>query len=293
VTRASYLTRREGRYWFEARFDVFANRGDRRRHIRFSLRTGAYAIAVRRMIMFMSLVHELRVLPDYRSRAVELFAQLVEALETTPPFSEDQYVVWRGLELVVDRFVAGAGAVGHAVGLHSPEFWPNWRRFVDRNVAIEAESHIGILPQGPGSGSGKHASLVAATPSNLESDTATDPKSPLTGVLRRSRRRPEYDNGTTIRLIRTYWGEERVDVEYSGGEPEAIVADSTSSAGENPREVYANATALSSRSPPRNCAGWKPRCPKSRIVRAFRGNIASLCMRDTSSPRIMVSLNLQ
>jgi hypothetical protein len=69
MARASFLARRDGRYWFQIRFDPFANLGDPKRHLRFALRTASYAVALERLSRVMSIVAEFRIDPDHRARA--------------------------------------------------------------------------------------------------------------------------------------------------------------------------------------------------------------------------------
>jgi hypothetical protein len=121
MARASFLTRREGHYWFQIRFDPFANRSDPKRHLRFALRTASYAVALARLSRVMSIVvAEFRIDPDHRARAVSCFAQIVEAMQIPGPYTEDQRVEWEMLEragLCLKRSESSPGSAGVVVGV--------------------------------------------------------------------------------------------------------------------------------------------------------------------------------
>jgi hypothetical protein len=85
MARASYLIRREGRWWFQARFDPYRNPGDPVRHVRFALRTSDYVVAVGRMLRVMSIVTEFKLQPEHRAAAVELLDRMVKALAVSGP----------------------------------------------------------------------------------------------------------------------------------------------------------------------------------------------------------------
>jgi len=216
MARASFLTRRDGRYWFQIRFDPFRNAGDPNRHVRFALRTASYAVAVQRMCRVMSIVTEFKVDPDHRAATVNFFKMMAEALRVPGPFSEDQRVEWEMLERVGHRLIGAAGAVNHPIGVHSPEFWPTWKRFVERNAWIDK-----ALRQGTGTAdaSGPAPSRSDPVSGDMPPDVRTRlgltevPTAPWPGVTT-FLRWPELDNGTTIRRIVTEWGKDEALIEY-------------------------------------------------------------------------------
>ncbi len=57
------------------------------------------------MVAVMTLITQFRINPDYRSQATHLLVQIIEALETSPPYSADQRFAWDMLERVANRFI--------------------------------------------------------------------------------------------------------------------------------------------------------------------------------------------
>ena len=236
MARASYLIRRDGRWWFQARFDPFRVPGDPIRHIQFALRTSEYAIALGRMLRVMRIVTEFKVYPEHRAAAVDLLDRMVKALAIPGPYTEDHRVEWEALERVGNRVIGASGAVQHPIGVHSPEFWPIWRRFVERNAAIDVQLR---QRRGPLTASCPEASPVMASqtpPSNpharpdseaaaempadiMEKLGLTDLRQAASGAFRSLRAPICLDNDTKIALIRTEWGEEDVHIEYEGEAP--------------------------------------------------------------------------
>ncbi|MBB4201234.1 hypothetical protein GGD83_005072 [Rhodoblastus sphagnicola] len=258
MARASYLIRREGRWWFQARFDPFRVPGDPIRHIRFALRTSEYAIALGRMLRVMRIVTEFKVYPEHRAAAVDLLDRMVKALAIPGPYTEDQRVEWEALERVGNRVIGAAGAVRHPIGVHSPEFWPIWRRFVERNAAIDVQlrQRRGLIKA---AGSEASPAMTSQTPPSqpcarpdteaaadmpadiMEKLGLTDLRQAAPGAFRSLRAPICLDNGTNIALIRTEWGEEDVHIEYEGEAPaEAAPAPMTVTTPPAPAAVPSN-----------------------------------------------------
>ena len=216
MARASYLTRRDGRYWVQCRFDPFRDPADPIRHVRFALRTADYAVAVRRMLKAMSIITEFKVHADQRAAAVDLFDRTIRALSVPGPYSEDQRVAWEALERAGNRIIGAANALHHPIGVHSPEFWPTWKRFVERNAWIDAQSRRGDRVA---------HSVGTSVRGQVETDMPADVKEKLGLADRRVvgpdlfpvlRSRPVLDNQTMIASLRTEWGEEEAHITYVG-----------------------------------------------------------------------------
>ena len=226
MARASFLFRRDGRYWFQIRFDPFRVGVDPIRHVRFALRTAEYPVAVRRMVRVMSIITEFKVCPDYRATAVDLFGRLLVAMAVRGPYSEDHLVEWTGLERVCDRFVAAARAINHPIGIHSPEFWPTWRRFVERNEKIDsALRRAGPRAAPSGAQIDESDEIVSAPemPADVKAKLGiADLPAAAPGAFRDLIFRPDLDNGTTITSIRTQWGEDEALIGRSDDAPPTV-----------------------------------------------------------------------
>ncbi|TDX67214.1 hypothetical protein EDE12_101756 [Methylosinus sp. sav-2] len=120
MARASFLTRRDGRYWFQIRFDPFANPGAPKKHVQFALRTASYAVALRMLSRIMPIIAEFRIGTDHRSRAVSYFWPDRRSHAFPGPDTEDQRVEWEMLGRAGLRLIAAARAVDHPIGVHSP-----------------------------------------------------------------------------------------------------------------------------------------------------------------------------
>ena len=90
-----------------------------------------------------SIITRFRLCPDHRTRTAELFGQIVAPLRQFSPNTEEQLVTWDGLERITKRFVGSAQAIGHPIGVHSPEFWNYWRQFINRNERLSTRRRAG------------------------------------------------------------------------------------------------------------------------------------------------------
>jgi hypothetical protein len=120
------------------------------------------------------------------------------------------------LERIGHRVTSAAAAVFHPIGTHSPDFWPVWRRFVERNAAIDVQLRRGVTAT---------PALPAPAAEQQPSDMPADVKERLgltgapiaaQGALQALHAPVVLDNGANITLIRTVWGEDEAHVEYEG-----------------------------------------------------------------------------
>ena len=174
----------------------------------------------------MSIITEFKVCPDYRATAVDLFGRLLVAMAVRGPYSEDHLVEWTGLERVCDRFVAAARAINHPIGIHSPEFWPTWRRFVERNEKIDsALRRAGPRAAPSGAQIDESDEIVSAPemPADVKAKLGiADLPAAAPGAFRDLIFRPDLDNGTTITSIRTQWGEDEALIGRSDDAPPTV-----------------------------------------------------------------------
>ncbi|CAN2534753.1 hypothetical+protein [Methylocapsa aurea] len=219
MARASFLMRRDGRYWFQIRFDPFANPGDPKKHVRFALRTASYAVALRRLSRIMPIIVEFRIDPDYRARTVSCFTQIAEAMRVPGPYTEDQRVEWEMLERAGLCLVAATRAIGHPIGVHSPDFWPVWKAFVERNVKIDEAlrgNKATSKPRPPREPREVDLSgAIEMTPEIKAKFGLTKGLGPDYSATLRSH--PELDNGTTVTRIVSEWGRDESFVEFGDG----------------------------------------------------------------------------
>lgn len=197
----------------------------------------------------MRIVTEFKVYPEHRAAAVDLLDRMVKALAIPGPYTEDHRVEWEALERVGNRVIGAAGAVQHPIGVHSPEFWPIWRRFVERNAAIDVQLR---QRRGPLTVACLEASLAMASRPDMEAAAdmpadimdklgLADLRKAAPGAFRSLRAPICLDNGTNIALIRTEWGEEDVHIEYEGEAPaEAAPAPMTVTTPPAPAAVPSN-----------------------------------------------------
>lgn len=137
MARTSYLTRRDGRYYVQARFSrhVAAFLG---RHLyRASLRTADYRQARKRLAECMAWVHRMNESIDYVSlfqkNAVELRAYLRDAW----PVSEERLVARRNYEELLKNMARRAKAAGCDPAMIEPDYFTLFQRFVKQNVEAE------------------------------------------------------------------------------------------------------------------------------------------------------------
>jgi integrase len=138
VAKAPFLTRRDGRYWFQRRFAGGAPLAGVPTHMRFSLRTTSYHVAVRRMLDVMWTIEEYEARPELSERARYLLGRLEAFNAAGPPREVEAVLARRTLEALVGRFLAEAQALRHPVDADLPAFWPAWLRFVEETSEGEA-----------------------------------------------------------------------------------------------------------------------------------------------------------
>ncbi|MCW6509852.1 hypothetical protein [Lichenifustis flavocetrariae] len=172
----------------------------------------------------MSIITQFRVCPDHRARTVELLGQMVNALHQAPPYTEDQIVVWEGLERVVQRFVGSVQAIEHPIGVHSPDFWDHWRRFAERNERISRARR-----------SGKDPKIVEARapadqlPQALRDIVCSQQPHQVAALtpdkLARMRKQTEIDNDTDIASFKNIWGADEAEVLFEDGSTGLLYGD--------------------------------------------------------------------
>jgi integrase len=115
--------------------------------------------------------------------------------------------------------VAATRAIGHPIGVHTPEFWPVWKSFVERNERID-EALRGRK--------GKNAPRPPREPREVDLSGAIEMTPEIKAKLGLTKGRgPDYsatlrscpalDNGTTVARIISEWGRDESFVEFDDG----------------------------------------------------------------------------
>lgn len=112
MARTSYLTRRDGRYYVQARFSRSVATFLSRHLYRASLRTSDYRQARKRVAECMAWVHRMNESVDYVSLFEKNAAELRTYLRDAWPISEERLVARQNYEELLKNMARRARAVG-------------------------------------------------------------------------------------------------------------------------------------------------------------------------------------
>ncbi len=137
MARTSYLMRREGRYYVQARLARHVARIAGRELYRASLRTADYRQARQRLVECMTWVHRMNDTNDYVSLFEKNALQVRQYLADTWPISEERLVARRNYEELLKNMVRRARAVGCDTTMIEPDFQSLLNYLVRQNVDAE------------------------------------------------------------------------------------------------------------------------------------------------------------
>jgi hypothetical protein len=134
VARTSYLTRRDGRHYVQARFSRSVATFLSRHLYRASLRTSDYRQARKRVAECMAWVHRMNESVDYVSLFERNAAELRTYLRDAWPISEERLIARQNYEDLLKNMARRARAVGCDPAMIEPEYFALFERFVRQNV---------------------------------------------------------------------------------------------------------------------------------------------------------------
>jgi hypothetical protein len=137
MARTSYLMRREGRYYVQARLARHVAAIAGRTLYRASLRTADYRQARQRLVECMTWVHRMNDTVDYVSLFEKNAVQLRQYLADAWPISEERLVARRNYEELLKNMGRRARAVGCDPTMIEPDFQSLLNHFVRQNVDAE------------------------------------------------------------------------------------------------------------------------------------------------------------
>jgi integrase len=170
----------------------------------------------------MSLIAEFKLIPQHRAAIVFLAERVIRALAVPGPYTEEQCVEWAALERAGDRIVTATRFDRHLIAAHAPDFWPAWKRFVDRNILIDkSPRRHGVPDCPPAPAPAPAATAIRPESTELAADVRvqlglSDAPIQMLPSINKLLKKPLIDNGSTIRLVRSEWGTDRLHVEYEG-----------------------------------------------------------------------------
>lgn len=180
MARISYLTRREGRYYLQARLARHVAAMAGRSIYRASLRTADYRQARQRLVECMNWVTRMNDTFDYVSLFQINAVQLRTYLADGWPISEGRLVARQQYEELLKNMVRRARAEGCDPGMIEPDFTSHLNLFVRQNVDAEAwlrkienRKHY---ERGRADAEASHA--LSAPPASFRSASAAEPTGP-------------------------------------------------------------------------------------------------------------------
>ena len=138
MARTSYLMRREGRYYVQARLARHVATIAGRVLYRASLRTADYRQARQRLVECMTSVHRMNDTVDFVSLFQKNAQQLRQYLGDAWPISEERLVARRNYEELLKNMVRRARSVDCDPTMIEPDFQSLLNNFVRQNVDAEA-----------------------------------------------------------------------------------------------------------------------------------------------------------
>ena len=137
MARTSYLMRREGRYYVQARLARHVAMVAGRKLYRASLRTADYRQARHRLVECMTWIHRMNDTIDYVSLFEKNALQLRQYLADAWPVSAERLVGRRNYEELLKNMVRRARSVGCDPTMVEPDFQALLNHFVRQNVDAE------------------------------------------------------------------------------------------------------------------------------------------------------------
>ncbi|SFJ47480.1 tyrosine-type recombinase/integrase [Aerobium aerolatum] len=138
MARTSYLARREGRYFMQARFAVQCAPLIGKPLYRASLGTSDYRTARMRLLECLGWFHRMNDSVDYTSLFQKNVAELRAYLQDCWPISDERLFARRSYEELLKNLNRKAQAAGCGPDMIEPEFPSLFRTFVQQNVEAEA-----------------------------------------------------------------------------------------------------------------------------------------------------------
>lgn len=136
----SYLSRREGRYYLQARFSPLIVRLLGRQLYRVSLRTSDYRQARVRLTECMGWIHRMNDSTDYVSLFQKNVYELKNYLQDAWPLSEERLQARRNYEELLKNLTRRAKAAGCDPSMLEPDYFGLFNSFVVQNA--DADSHL-------------------------------------------------------------------------------------------------------------------------------------------------------
>ena len=138
MAHCSYLVRRDGRYYLQARLAPFVARVVGQPLLRRALRTGDYRVARVRVGECMGWVHRMNESVDYVSLFEKNVRQLRLYLEDKWPPDRDRLFARENYEELLKNFNRRAQAAGFEPAVFDPGYLELFRTFVGQNVQVAA-----------------------------------------------------------------------------------------------------------------------------------------------------------
>lgn len=138
MARTSYLTRREGRYYVQARLSRPLAKFLGRELYRASLRTADYRQARKRLAECMNWVHRMNDSVDFVSLFQKNAYELRHYLADSWPISQERLVARRNYEELLKNMARRARADGCDPAMIEPDYFGLFQHFVRQNVDAEA-----------------------------------------------------------------------------------------------------------------------------------------------------------
>ncbi|MDR4308491.1 tyrosine-type recombinase/integrase [Chelatococcus sambhunathii] len=140
MARASYILKKDGRFWLQKRFAAKAGfAGLRPTHLRLCLRTGDYRTAVDRMLRLMFEVQAYETCPDLAAEERMLLVELERYVDDGVPRTIEELLQRSLTEIFGRRHIDAARMRSHPT---SSEFWTRWMLFIDQTVKGEARAPL-------------------------------------------------------------------------------------------------------------------------------------------------------
>lgn len=138
MARTSYLARRDGRYFMQARFAVQCAPLIGKPLYRATLGTSDYRVARSRLIECLGWFHRMNDSIDYASLFEKNVAEIRTYIQDVWPISDERLFARRNYEELLKNLNRRAQAAGCEPDIIEPEFPTLFRTFVQQNVEAEA-----------------------------------------------------------------------------------------------------------------------------------------------------------
>lgn len=142
MARASYLIKKDGRFWLQKRFAVKPGIAERKpTHLRICLRTSDYRSAIDRMLRLMFEIQAYEFCEDLFDEERRLVADLRRFVDKGVPRSIDELLERRPAEAFGQRYLTAARLRSHPT---SNEFWPLWMTFINQTCDGEIQAQTSV-----------------------------------------------------------------------------------------------------------------------------------------------------